>query len=57
MEKVNCFQCRHFFVTWDQKSPRGCRAYGFKSNQLPSAVVLKTSGHPCYQFAQKPGKK
>ncbi|OCA88793.1 uracil-DNA glycosylase [Bacillus wudalianchiensis] len=57
MEKVNCFQCKHFFVTWDQKSPRGCRAYGFKSNQLPSAVVLKTSGHPCYQFAQKPGKK
>ncbi|KZO00365.1 uracil-DNA glycosylase [Bacillus badius] len=53
MNKVNCFQCKFFFVTWDQKSPRGCRAYGFKSKQLPSAVVLHASGHPCRQFSSK----
>ncbi len=53
MEKVDCFKCRQFYVTWDQRSPRGCRAYGFKSKQLPAAVVLQASGPPCYQFSPK----
>ncbi|MFK2825668.1 uracil-DNA glycosylase [Bacillus sp. B190/17] len=57
MEKTNCFRCKHFFVTWDQKSPRGCRAYGFKSKQLPSVIVLQASGSPCYKFSTKPGKQ
>ncbi|WP_225435220.1 uracil-DNA glycosylase [Bacillus aerolatus] len=57
MEKVNCFQCKHFFVTWDQGNPRGCRAYGFKAKQLPSAVVLQASGHSCYKFLPKPSKQ
>ncbi|MEK4027665.1 MULTISPECIES: uracil-DNA glycosylase [Bacillaceae] len=57
MEKVNCFQCKYFFVTWDHKSPRGCRAYGFKTRQLPSAFVLQASGHPCRQFTPKLVKK
>nr|WP_100332526.1 uracil-DNA glycosylase [Bacillus xiapuensis] len=57
MEKVNCFQCRHFFVTWDQRNPRGCRAHRFKTKQLPSAVVQQASGNPCYHFAPKKVKK
>lgn len=52
---VNCFQCRHFYVTWEPKHPRGCRAYGFKTRELPSAVVLRSSGMECMQFEQKKG--
>ena len=53
MKKVNCFQCQNFFVTWDQQNPRGCKAYGFKSKQLPSGVVMQASGQPCYKFTPK----
>lgn len=50
---VNCFQCESFFVTWDQKNPRGCKAYGFKTRELPSVVVKRSSGMSCLQFKRK----
>ena len=54
---VNCFQCCNFMVTWDPKSPRGCKAYGFKTRELPSAVVKRSSGMECLRFEQKEGKR
>lgn len=51
--KVNCFQCEHFYVTWDPKFPRGCRAFGFKTAQIPSAQVLQASGKQCLQYSKK----
>ena len=50
---VNCFQCEYFYVTWDQRNPRGCKAYGFKTRELPSIVVKKSSGIECLKFARK----
>lgn len=52
---VNCFQCCHFYVTWDPKHPRGCKAYGFKTRELPSAVVMRSSGMECMKFEPKKG--
>ncbi|HIE40479.1 MAG TPA: uracil-DNA glycosylase [Thiomicrorhabdus sp.] len=55
---IDCFKCRHFFITWDAANPRGCKAFGFKTTQLPSAVVLESSGEPCLKFSPKtPPKK
>lgn len=54
---VNCFQCEHFFVTWDQRNPRGCKAYNFKTKELPSTVVKRTSGITCLHFRQKKGER
>jgi len=50
---VNCMKCAHYYVTWDPKHPRGCRAYGFKSRQLPSTVVQASSGSVCMQYTPK----
>lgn len=50
----NCHRCRHFFVTWEPATPRGCRAYGFKTVSMPSAVVERESGLRCQQFEEKP---
>ena len=46
-EGPNCTSCQHFYVTWEADRPRGCRAYGFKSANWPSQVVLNESGRPC----------
>ncbi|RDI41966.1 uracil-DNA glycosylase [Falsibacillus pallidus] len=51
--QINCFKCRYFFVTWDAKSPRGCKAYGFKSALVPSKVVKQASGQECLKFMPK----
>ncbi|GED20595.1 uracil-DNA glycosylase [Kurthia gibsonii] len=51
--KPNCFSCRYFIVTWDPASPRGCRAYGFKTRELPIAVVKRSSGMDCLKFEEK----
>lgn len=42
-----------FQVTWDKKLPKGCKAYGFKSRELPSKVVLSSSGTECQMFQSK----
>lgn len=52
-EKVNCLKCKYFYTTWDQHFPRGCRAYGFKSQQIPADYVFLASGQSCMKFEEK----
>ncbi|RKD21602.1 hypothetical protein SAMN02745883_01021 [Caminicella sporogenes DSM 14501] len=53
---INCFKCKYFFITWDINNPRGCSYFGFKSKQLPSVIVYKSSGKKCYAFYPKKNK-
>jgi hypothetical protein len=46
-------KCRHFYITWDPKFPNGCKAFGFKTQSLPSRDVLASSGKPCLTFEAK----
>ncbi len=54
--RVDCFQCEYFAVTWDANFPRACKLYGFKSAGIPSATVFKASGAKCMGFVAKEGK-
>jgi hypothetical protein len=54
--RVNCYQCKHFYVTWDPRFPKGCRAFGFKTVTMPSMTVFQSSGRPCMKFEQKQKK-
>ncbi len=51
--KANCFECRHFFITNEPALPYGCRAMGFKSRELPCAVVRLSSDAPCLLLQPK----
>lgn len=51
--RIDCMKCRYFYVTWDTKFPKGCKAYGFKSQTMPSLTVLSSSGSPCLHFESK----
>ncbi len=52
-ERIDCFMCRHFYVTWDRNFPKGCRAMGFKTREMPSVTVLKSSGQECLRYEPK----
>ena len=52
--KTNCRQCRYYYITWEPKTPHGCRAMGFKSQSLPSTVVWRSSGRECQAYVPKP---
>ncbi|MBA2872829.1 hypothetical protein HNQ85_003142 [Anoxybacillus calidus] len=54
--RINCYQCKHFYVTWDPKFPRGCRAFAFKSTMMPSVTVFQSSGKACMKFEPKQKK-
>lgn len=54
-EKINCFKCRHFYITWDTAFPNGCKAMGFKSKNMPSVDVYRSSKMPCLRFEAKEG--
>lgn len=49
----NCWQCRHFAVSWDPKLPYTCKLMGFKSRNLPMIEVLRADGRPCNGFVAK----
>ncbi len=50
----NCFQCRHFAVSWDPSLPYACRLMGFKSRVLPAIEVLRVDGVFCRGHSPKP---
>ena len=45
--RIDCYRCRHYYITWDKSFPHGCRAMKFKARTLPGAAVVKSSGIPC----------
>jgi hypothetical protein len=49
----NCWQCRHFAVSWDPKLPYQCKLMGFKSRIAPALEVLRADGKRCRGFLQK----
>ena len=52
--RIDCRRCRHYFVTWDEDFPHGCRRMGFKSRQSPCDEVRHAmNGRPCRLFEQK----
>lgn len=51
--RINCMKCTYYYVTWDPAKPRGCKFFGFKSQAMPSQVVLKSSGKDCEAFTAK----
>jgi hypothetical protein len=40
-------------VTWDKVFPKGSRAMGFKSKQMPYHLVQQASGTQCLKFEEK----
>ena len=52
-KRIICQKCKHYFVTWQANKPHGCHAYGFKSQQIPSVVVMQSSGTACSFYQQK----
>jgi len=56
--RIDCYKCVHFAVSWDPKFPRSCKLFGFKTTVLPSVRVFESSGEPCGGFKRKaPVKK
>ncbi|SKC38416.1 uracil-DNA glycosylase [Maledivibacter halophilus] len=51
--RINCFKCIHFYITWDPNNPRGCKYFGFKTKLVPSLAVLRSSGKKCRAFVKK----
>lgn len=57
MGSPNCRQCKHYFITFEPKTPNGCRKFGMKSKELPSVVVKSAGNGDCAGFEAKPDPK
>jgi hypothetical protein len=53
MKKINCKECKHYFITFDANAPYGCKAYGFKGKVVPNILVYQVSGSKCNLFSLK----
>ena len=56
-EKIDCLKCKYFALTWEPKTPRACKFFGFKTSAMPSVTVYKSSGGTCNGFEKKETKK
>lgn len=58
-EKIvrSCIGCLYYYVTWDNKRPKGCKYFGFKSLQMPCIVVKKSTGDYCNMYTKKNGEQ
>jgi hypothetical protein len=52
-KRINCFKCEYYANTWNPQLPRACKFFGFKSAQMPSDAVYKSSGEHCKSFKEK----
>lgn len=55
-KKKDCFKCKHYFVTWDARYPKGCRLYDVKSTQMPWVIVASATKEGCVGFEPKENK-
>lgn len=55
-EKINCYKCKYYYITWDVSFPKGCKFYGFKSLNLPYILVKQSTGLSCDKFTPKENK-
>jgi hypothetical protein len=53
INRINCFNCVHFAITWDVKFPKACKAFGFKTANMPSVTVFQSTGSECIAFTPK----
>jgi hypothetical protein len=49
----DCWQCRHFAISWDPRNPYHCKMMGFKSRMIPSFEVFRADGNHCRGFMVK----
>lgn len=56
-ERIICQKCIYYYVTWQGGKAHGCKAYGFKSQQLPSVVVKTSSRKDCSFYTKKENTK
>ncbi|MDP4941173.1 MAG: hypothetical protein QNL95_05345 [OM182 bacterium] len=54
-QRVNCYGCKHFFITWDKEFPYGCRKMEFRSKRLPSDDVIEADGQRCLAREENSG--
>jgi hypothetical protein len=47
----------HYFITYDQNFPYGCRAMNFKSRSVPCKEVESASGLPCQMHQSAPKRR
>jgi hypothetical protein len=53
----NCQKCKHFYITWDERAPRGCKLYGIKTMSYPGLIVKAYgTAADCMGFEEKPKK-
>jgi|TARA_B110000914_G_scaffold123767_1_gene108041 hypothetical protein len=51
--KVRCYGCFYFYITYKKKRPYGCKKFGFISKIIPSSEVFNTTGTECAYRSDK----
>jgi len=54
---IDCHKCEHYYVTWENEFPYGCKAMGFKSKRLPCIDVRVSSYRACLLMEKKKKQK
>ncbi len=56
MSHPNCLKCKFFFISLNDKFPRGCRIFNIKGKNIPSVDVKRFTGYECPVFEKRKEK-
>ena len=52
-EKINCFRCKYFYITWNIEYPKGCSKFCFESDSMPTDFLEKCNIPICPFYKDK----
>ncbi|MGL1891353.1 MAG: hypothetical protein OCD02_06965 [Spirochaetaceae bacterium] len=53
MNNPNCTKCIHYYITLDERFPKGCKVFEIKGKILPCIDVLRFTGFSCPVFEER----
>lgn len=53
MNNPNCTNCKHYYITIDEKFPKACKIFNIKGKRMPSVDVKRFTGYRCPVFTSR----
>lgn len=50
-KQMACLKCKHYQSSYNARTPRICKFYGFESQVMPYVLVKQSTGEDCQEFS------
>ncbi len=52
-KQLACIKCKHYQSSYNARTPRMCKLYGFESQVMPYILVKQSTGSDCQEYSPR----